>query len=120
MNSETTDRITHGTPTKPDFLLTLQELQGGTLPAILTRALADTAMGVAEHAQANQKGKVTLEFTIKRGKGQFTLELAHKVAFSHPTVRGKKTEEASDTTTVFLNTQGHVSVVPDQQGNIFD
>jgi hypothetical protein len=112
-----TQHATGYKPTSPDFLATLQELQGGTLPQILTRALADTAMGIAEHAQGQQKGKVTLEFTIKRGKGQFQLELAHRVAFSHPTLRGKKTEEASDTSTVFLNTLGHVSVVPDAQGN---
>jgi hypothetical protein len=81
------------TPTSPSFLATLEELQGGTLPAILTRVLADTAMAVAEHASGKQKGKILLEFNITRGKGQFQLELSHRIAYAHPTVRGKKTEE---------------------------
>ena len=113
------DRVTHA-PTKPDFLKTLEELQGGTLIAILTRALADTAMGVADHASGKQKGRVTLTFELTRGQGAFQLELAHKIAYTHPTTRGKKGEESADTSTVFLNTLGHVSVVPDGQGRLFE
>jgi hypothetical protein len=108
------------TPTAPSFLTTLEELQGGTLPAILTRVLADTAMAVAEHASGKQKGKILLEFNITRGKGQFQLELSHRIAYAHPTVRGKKTEEISDSSEVYINTMGHLSVVPDSQGRLFD
>lgn len=107
-------------PTAPSFLGTLEELQGGTLPAILTRVLADTAMAVAEHAAGKQKGKIILEFNIVRGKGPFQLELSHRIAYAHPTVRGKKTEEIADSSEVYINTLGHLSVVPDSQGRLFD
>lgn len=107
-------------PTQPNFLTTLEELQGGTLPAILTRVLADTAMAVAENASGQQKGKVTLEFSIGRGKGQYQLELKHRIAYAHPTVGGKKSEDISDSSAVYINTLGHLSVVPDAQGNLFD
>jgi hypothetical protein len=107
-------------PTPPSFLSTLEELQGGTLPSILTRVLADVGMAVAEHASGKQTGKVVLEFAITRGKGPFQLELAHRIAYAHPTVRGKKTEEISDSSEVYINTLGHLSVVPDSQGRLFD
>lgn len=107
------------TPTRPDFLATLGQLQGGTLPDLLTRALADTAMAVAEQSDGTTKGKIALEFTIARGKGPFTLVLEHKIKYAHPTARGKKMEEAGDRSDVFLNTLGHVSVIPDGQGKLF-
>ena len=117
---QTTDTGRALAPTKPSFRATLDQLQGGTLEAILTRALADTAMGVAEHATGKQKGKVTLTFEIARGKGPFQLELSHKIVFAHPTVRGRKSEESADATIVFINQRGHVSVVPDGQGKLFE
>jgi len=106
------------TPTAPTFLGTLEELQGGILPAILTRALSDTAMAVAEQGDAKSKGTVTLEITLRRGKGQFALRLGHKIKYAHPTARGRKAEEASDESEVYVNVLGHVSVAPDTQGNL--
>lgn len=105
-------------PSPPDFLSTLVELQGGILPQILTRALSDTAMAVAEHGDAKSKGKVVLEIVVKPGKGAYALVLAHKIRFDHPTARGRKSEEAADTTDAFVNSLGHVSVVPDVQGTL--
>lgn len=118
MTETQTERRAEG-PTRPDFLATLGELQGGILPDILTRALADTAMAVAEQSDGKTKGKITLELSLSRGKGPFSLVLSHKIAYSHPTARGRKAEEATDTSDVYLNTLGHVSVVPDGQGKLF-
>lgn len=102
--------------TEPNFINALEELDAGTFAGKLSRAIADVALGVIEH---NKKGKVVLTLNMERigESGQVTVD--HKVAYVKPTLRGKSTEDDTTQTPMYVNKNGHLSVAPDMQTDMF-
>ena len=106
--------------TRPDALATLGSLSigGASLPLILTRALADAALAVAESGAKGDKAKVSVELVITPGRGPMALICDAKVSFAHPTAYGKKAEDSHQSHEVWVNTAGAVTTVPDTQGKL--
>lgn len=107
----------------PDALRTLEALSigGASLPLILTRALADAALAVAESGGKGDKAKVSVELTLTPGRGPMALICDCKVALAHPTTHGKRAEDSHDAHEVWVNSKGAISLVPDvseQQTNL--
>lgn len=99
----------------PDAMRTLDALSigGASLPLILTRALADAALAVAESGAKGDKAKVSVELTLTPGRGPMALLCDCKVAFAHPTTYGKRAEDSHDTHEVWVNHKGAISLVPE-------
>lgn len=80
-------------------------------------ALKDVAIGVAN---TEKVGKVTVTFDIKPQKGtNGQVNIDAKVSFSKPTDKGKRSEEITDSTPMFISREG-LSALPDQPGLGFD
>nr|BDD47748.1 hypothetical protein 11 [Piscirickettsiaceae bacterium] len=83
----------------------------------LEAAIKEVAIGVANTEKA---GDVTLKISIKPQKntnGQVNIDA--KVSFSKPTDKGKRTEETTDSTPMFVSRDG-VSAIKDQGALNFD
>lgn len=95
----------------------LEQMNAGITKERLEAALKDVAIGVAN---TEKTGKVTLTFDIKPQKGtngQVTIDA--KVNFNKPTEKGKRSEEVTDSTPMFISREG-LSALPDQPGLGFD
>ena len=76
------------------------------------------ALGVVEHAKA---GSVTLKLDLKQvTKGSRQVTLSHKVSYSQPTGGGKKSEEDTSETVMYVNRGGNMSIMPEAQGSMID
>jgi len=98
----------------------MEELDGGTLGPRIAAALAETALGVAACNTKSKKGKVTLEFTIVPvGGDQTQVQIDHTVKFSSPTQRGKKQEDISTSSVMYVSNRGALTVLPNTNKDLF-
>lgn len=98
----------------------MAELDGGTLGPRLAAALAESALGVAACNTKTKKGKVTLEFTITPvGGDQTQVQIDHTVKFSSPTQRGKKQEDISTSSVMYVSNRGAITVLPNTNKDLF-
>lgn len=106
--------------TRPDALATLGSLHigGASLPVLLTRALSDAALAVAESGAKGDKATVSITLTLTPGRGPMALVCDAKIAFSHPTAYGKRSEDSHQAHEVWCNAAGAVTLVPDAQGRL--
>ena len=100
----------------PNFTETLEELDAGILVSKLSNALANTALGVIQH---NKKGKVVLTIDIDRIGESSQINVSHKISYNQPTLRGKSMEEDTTVTPMHVNKNGHLSIAPDAQIDLF-
>lgn len=100
--------------TRPDFVSVIEDLQGGTVEALLTRLMADCAMGTAAVGEPRRKGKLvlTLQFSATH---EGMLDVEHSVEFKHPTQKGWKAEQVGDVQPMFVNAAGALTIAPDNQ-----
>lgn len=104
------------TPTEPDAIETLTQLQGGVLTGLMTRMLADVAMAAAEFGDSKKKGKLTLQLEITPSKGEGMVNIEHKLTGQFPTGRGKRSEEVGDEQPMYINRKGALTPMPEAQG----
>lgn len=98
-----------------DFLV---DLGAGVVEKKLSHMLSMVALGVVEHGKA---GSVTLKLDMKQvTKGSRQITLAHKISFSQPTSGGKKSEEDTSETVMFVNRGGNMTIMPETQGSFID
>lgn len=95
----------------------LDPMNAGITRDRIEAALKDVGIGVANTEKA---GKVTVTFEIKPQKGtNGQVNIDAKVAFTKPTDKGKRSEEITDSTPMFISRDG-LSALPDQPGLGFD
>lgn len=104
---------------EPDFFETLAELQGGILPEILTRSMAEVSRRVLSLGDAKSKGSLVIKMEFIKARGEDSLELAYQISKKSPTMRGDTSENIKDVSTVFVNRKGRVTVVPERQPDMF-
>lgn len=102
------------TPTAPDILRTLGELDAGALEADLRTAAADVARAVRD-IDSKTTGKLTLDLTFTRAKGSGQLVISHKLSYRKPTESGRLSEESAGETACYVNDRGHCSILPESQ-----
>lgn len=96
----------------------INDLEAGGVEEKLSHMLSMVALGVVQH---NKAGKVTVQFDIKQvTKGGRQVAVAHKLSFSQPTAGGKKSEEDTQETIMFVNRGGNMTIMPETQGSLID
>lgn len=94
------------------FTNVLPDLEGGVFPAKIDQALKDVALGVISHDKA---GSVTIKLDLSKIKGTHQVRMKHKVSYSQPTLNGKKTEENTTDTPLFVGQNGSLTITPENQ-----
>jgi hypothetical protein len=102
-----------------DFTATLAELDAGLFLLKLSRAVAESALAVAEHGDKGRKAVIKIELTLERIGDSRQLELTHKLAYSKPTRRGKTAEEDITVTPLYVTRKGELAITPDTQLPLF-
>ena len=106
------DRMTN----VPDFL---GELDAGVFINKIAGALNTAALGVLNNGS---KGKVVLTFDIDRMGNSIEekrVMIKHKLQYITPTPRGKGSEEDTTETPMFVNRGGKLTILQEDQGNLF-
>lgn len=89
----------------------LADLNGGVFLGQIDAALRETAIGVAT---TGKKGKVTITLDLERIAESNQVQCDHKITFVRPTTKGKKTEEDTTTTPLYVSSRGQLSLYPEQ------
>lgn len=98
----------------------MEELDGGTLGPRIATALAEAAMSVAAVNDKRKKGTVTLEFKIVPvGGDNSQVQIDHTLKFTSPTQRGKKQEEISTSSVMYVSNRGALTVLPNTNRDMF-
>ncbi|MFU9003637.1 hypothetical protein [Proteus sp. TSJ240517] len=100
----------------PDFL---SELDVGVFENKVSVALNDVALGVLNNGG---KGKVIIELDIERLSNSMEekrVEITHKLKFTAPTLRGKRTEEDATKTPMYVGKGGKLTIMQEDQGQLF-
>ncbi|HCC2509933.1 TPA: hypothetical protein M4169_004972 [Klebsiella pneumoniae] len=106
------DRMTN----VPDFL---GELDAGVFINKIAGALNTAALGVLNNGS---KGKVVLTFDIDRMGNSIEekrVMIKHKLQYITPIPRGKVSEEDTTETPMFVNRGGKLTILQEDQGNLF-
>lgn len=102
-----------------DVLEFLNEIDGGTLVARLSRMLSDCAAAASDHAPG--KAQVTLTIGLKQAQSateQVVVDV--KAGFKHPTMIGDKAENVVTSVSMFVGARGALSLArPIQDGDMF-
>jgi len=93
----------------------IDELNAGVFKQKLGVILSDVAFGVIAHGEKNRKGKVTIEMNFQKVGENDQVIITHKLAHSTPTKRGKKSEEDTTETPMFVGKGGVLSVLPPKE-----
>lgn len=99
--------------TTTDVNALLDDLDAGVFREKIARALSDVAFGVVEHGKA---GDVTLKFSLKQIADSRQVHCDHKITFTQPTAKGKKSEENTTSTPLYVGRGGKLSLFPEEQG----
>ena len=81
----------------------IQSLNAGVFTQQFGRALSDVAAGVVDHGK---EGTVTVTFKMKQIAQTNQVNVTHKLDFSQPTKRGKKREDTTLDTPLFVTPDG--------------
>lgn len=81
----------------------IQSLNAGVFEQQLGRALSDVAAGVIDHGK---EGSVTVTFKLKQIAQTNQVNVTHKLDYSQPTKRGKKREDTTLDTPLYVTPDG--------------
>ena len=88
----------------------IDELGAGVFKEKLGHVLSDAAMATVMHGIGNKKGKVCIEFTFQQIGENEQVVVSHKLSSSLPTKRGKKSEEDTTDTPMFVGKGGILTI----------
>lgn len=98
-----------------DIADVLADLDGGVFAQQVGAALADAALAVVNHGERGRKGKVVIELTLDRINESSQIVIDHKLSYSAPTKRGKRGEETTTSTPMYVGRGGRLSIAPENQ-----
>lgn len=81
----------------------IQSLNAGVFAQQVGRALSDVAAGCIDH---NKPGEVTIKFKIKQIGQSNQVAVSHTLDYVQPTKRGKKREDTTLDTPLYVTEQG--------------
>lgn len=85
----------------------LAELDGGRFERMLSIAMSESAAAAVDH---QKKATVTLSLSFEPIKGTHQVHVEHKLAFTRPTMEGKRSEEAVRGTPMFVGKYGALTI----------
>lgn len=121
MNESTnkTNGVTSITKQTTNLLDILPDLQAGVFLSQIEQALSDAALNICVHGDKGKKAKVNVEFELSRIGESNQVAVAHTVAFTYPTKRGKKSETATTETPMHVGPRGRMTLLPEaEQGGL--
>ena len=95
----------------------INELGAGVFKEKLAHALSDAALGTVLHGDKSRKGKVVIEISLSRFGENDQVIIGHKLGLSVPTKRGKRTEEDTTDTAMFVGKGGAMTIDPPMEEN---
>lgn len=99
--------------TATDVNALLDDLDAGVFREKIARAVSDVALGVVSHGKT---GDVTIKLSFKQIADSRQVHCDHKITFTQPTAKGKKSEENTTSTPLHVGRGGKVSLFPEEQG----
>lgn len=99
--------------TATDINALLDDLDAGVFREKVARAVSDVALGVVQNGKA---GDVTIKLSMKQIADSRQVHCDHKVTFTQPTAKGKKSEENTTSTPLHVGRGGKLSLFPEEQG----
>lgn len=100
-------------PTTTDVNALLDDLDAGVFREKLGRALSDAAAGVIQTGKA---GKVTITLDLKQIAESSQVDCSHKLSYTVPTAKGKRSEENTTKTPLYVGRGGKLTLFPENQG----
>lgn len=94
----------------------LNSLNAGVFAQQVGQALSDVAAGVIDHGK---QGEVTLKFKLKQIGQSNQVAITHTLDFVQPTKRGKKREDTTLDTPLYVTAQGLQLFQTDPTGQLF-
>jgi len=110
INPETTMNSSNA-GAKPDITTLLADLNGGVFLEQVEAAVREAALGVAI---TGKKGHVTIKLNLTRIGESNQVECKHTLSFDRPTAKGRRTEESSTSTPLYVSGKGELSLFPIQ------
>ena len=100
----------------------LEDLDGGSLAQRIALALADTAMGVAAVGEKKKRGKVTVTFDIGviGNLDSQQVQIDHTVEMKAPTHRGRKSEQHTTSSVLYVGMRGKLTTMPNTNKDMFE
>lgn len=93
----------------------LGDLEAGVFIQRLTAAITDTALGVVA---TGKKGDVTITLSLKRISTSNQVECTHTVKYRRPKNNGTVTEDATESTPLYVGVGGKLSLFPESQPDL--
>lgn len=96
----------------------MADLSAGQVEAKIAHALSLVALGVTEHGR---QGEVIIKLRLNRiGDEGRQVAVRHQIAYTQPTLRGKKAEDFETQTQMYANKGGNLSLFPEAQADLFE
>ena len=106
-----TQPTTTGTGT--NFAELLGDLDAGVFHEKIAHALSAVALGVVQNGKA---GKVTITLDVKQIATSRQVDVSHKLSYVEPTAKGKRSEENTTSTPLYVGKGGKLTLFPENQG----
>lgn len=104
-----------------DLSQILDDLNGGVFAQQVGHALSDVALGTVAHGDKGKCGEVVIKFKMSRIGESSQVAVKHTLSFVRPTSKGKRSEETTNETPMYVARGGRMSLIPDtQQAFSFD
>ncbi len=95
---------------KTDTAQFVSELNGGVFEEKLSHILSEAALGALEYGSGKKAATVQCTFTIKPIGDNQQVMISHKLSNAIPTKRGKKAEEDTTETPMFVGKGGIMTI----------
>lgn len=99
---------------------TLEDFNAGVYLKQAGEALRQVALGVINHGNKGKKGKLVLTVSLARADDPdkpALVNVEHTWAFEHPTKRGRKAENHTTETPMYVARDGQVALLPRDQAD---
>lgn len=110
---------TSTTRKQTDFAELLPELHAGVLLQKLNRALSEVTLGVCYSEAKKPEGEVILRMKLTPIGDSSQVAMEHKLSFTCPTPRGKKSEHDTTNTPLHAGKGGRLTAYPERQEDFF-
>ena len=98
----------------PQFIA---DLSGGNFSQQLGIAISEVAQGVVANGK---KGKVQVTIDVSRIGESNQVNISHTLAYVEPTAKGKRSEDTTSETPMYLNNDGSVTIFANHTKQLFE
>lgn len=104
-------------PKQTDAPQFIADLSGGNFAQQLGIAISEVAQGVVANGK---KGKVQVTIDVSRIGESNQVNISHTLAYVEPTAKGKRSEDTTSETPMYLNNDGSVTIFANHTKQLFE